>query len=366
MRLRHLNQTKNLNNKTIDKNLEEVITQLRRSDIQKNRLIKSIYKLYEDYLKFLRETIFTSVEKGIYGLCSEMSINDKFINPEGLSNVLKKDLSLLINSQLPLITIEQLKLTNNSNHSKLLNIYGLEELGELKEYETNIFEYYNNSTIEEPFRFHCSDNRPITYENYQSLSEDDIASVNLDEKDNLDCLSKQIIIKKIDKKEHFVVSSIELIEHSNHEDSDNSKNQISEVFISNHNLDFFYLIDRSLTNLLLNFSYAINLELFQIKLIKRLVSMDNFKSLVNKNYIIKHPYPFVIKFDLDNKLLTKQNGKSSNIHLFNLTKIELEYNYLDLSICRDKINSLKNKFKLLLKKERYWKKKEFSIININK
>ena len=49
--------------------------------------------------------------------------------------------------------------------------------------------------------------------------------------------------------------------------------------------------------------------------------------------------------------------------MLNISTVELEFNNLKLSIHRNKINELKNKFQLLIKKEKYWRQKE---LNLNK
>ena len=67
----------------------------------------------------------------------------------------------------------------------------------------------------------------------------------------------------------------------------------------NQILKNFDLIDKSLENLLLNLSYKINQELFKANLIKKMISKDSFEYLVGKKLMIKHPYPFVINFELN-------------------------------------------------------------------
>ena len=88
-----------------DLELEEISSQLSRAEVNKNKLIKNIYKEYESYLKLVRELIFTSVEKTVYGFISDFVRNDNTINTKELSNHLENKISYLINSQLPLITI---------------------------------------------------------------------------------------------------------------------------------------------------------------------------------------------------------------------------------------------------------------------
>ena len=114
----------------------------------------------------------------------------------------------------------------------------------------------------------------------------------------------------------------------------------------------------------MNLSYKINSELFKMNLIKKLISEETFKCLSDNFYIVKHPYPFIISYDLiPNKF--SRNNKFSDIYLLNISNVELEFYNFDLSICRNNINELKNRFKLLNKKYRYWKHKEISINNLN-
>ena len=109
----------------------------------------------------------------------------------------------------------------------------------------------------------------------------------------------------------------------------------------------------------------INLELFKIRLIKKIITEETFKCLSNNNSIIKHPYPFVIRYDLYSDKFSPINNKSSDVYLLNITNVELEFYNIKLSNCRNNINELKNRFRLLNKKQRYWKNKEFSLNNLN-
>ena len=120
-------------------------------------------------------------------------------------------------------------------------------------------------------------------------------------------------------------------------------------------------------NFILNNSKLILYERFNKKLLndlsitsKKFISEATFKCLSNNNSIIKHPYPFVIRYDLYSDKFSPINNKSSDVYLFNITNVELEFYNLDLSICRNNINDLKNRFKLLNKKQRYWKNKELA------
>ena len=357
-----------MNNRIKDKNIEEVTKQLRRAEVKKDKLVKDICKEYEVYLQIVRKCIFTSVEKGIYGLYSDVSINNVSINLEAIKDFLKKNKSLLIDSQLPLITIEQLKLGNKNDCAKqVIKVNLLKELVRSKEYKKSIYEYENYLIAEESLQFH-SKNNSSTYEYYESLSEDELSSVNLDNSVDLDPYFNPQTIKDIDQEKQFEISLVDLLDENKANKSKNIEKinyQESDAFIANKNLNSFDLIDKSLTKLLLNLSCKINEELFKINLIKKLISEDTFKSLENNNYIVKYPHPFVIRYEF-NKKSSQDNIRSQEINLFNITNVELEFYNLDLSISRNRINELKYKFQILHKKQCYWKQKEINLNNINK
>ncbi len=345
------------------KNSKEVTIQIKRAEIQKNILIKNIYKEYEAYFDIVRKSMLISAKKGIAGIYSNFSFSDKALHSKELNISLNKNISLLINSKLPFITIEQLKLGDISDPTKqLVNASVLNELAKRIEYETVNIDYENEKTANESIEFHC-DNNLNKYEYYETLSEDEISSVNLDESSYLNSFSKEISIEKIEDGKRLVNAVLELIE----ETSDNKltnyekiNDQAVDVFISSDNLNIFDVIDKSFSKFLLNLSYRINLELFKIKLIKKIITEETFKCLSNNNYIIKHPYPFVIRYDLYPDKISPVSNTSSDVYLFNITNVELEFYNLDLSMCRNNINDLKNRFKLLNKKQRYWKNKELA------
>ena len=352
-----------MSNSIKGRNSKEVTIQLKRAEIQKNILIKNIYKEYEAYFDIVRKSILSSAKKGIAGIYSNFSISDKALHSKELNIFLNKNISLLINSKLPFITIEQLKLDDISDPTKqLVNASVIKELVKRKEYQTVNIDYENEKTANESIEFHC-DNNLKTYEYYETLSEDEISSVNLDESSYLNSFSKEISIEKIEDGKGLVNAFLELIEETTDNkliDYEKINDQPPDVFISSDNLNIFEIIDKSFSNFLLNLSYKINLELFKIKLIKKIITEETFKCLSNNNSIIKHPYPFVIRYDLYPDKLSPINNKSSDIYLFNITNVELEFYNLDLSICRNNINDLKNRFKLLNKKQRYWKNKELA------
>ena len=360
-----------MKNKSRDKTIEQIANQIRRSEVRKNTLTKDICKLYEDYLQIVRKCLTNSVEKGIYGLFSELSKNDLDINEDTINNIFEKNICSIINSQLPLITIEQLKLNDNNDKKKdLANLNAFKELVKFEEYQSIKINYENDLISRDSLQLNSNDNWN-NCEYYEYFGEDKPLSVNLDDEVYLDSTSEPQTNKSINQEIQIVASFIEMIEDNNgiklndcQNKNENAKDQ--DLFIPNQNLDCFDLIDKSLTNLLWNLSYKINLELFKSKLIKKIISEETFKSLTKKNYMIKYPHPFVINYTLNfNKILINKIN-SSGIKLFHVNNIELEFYNINLSICRNKINELKNKFKILYKKQGYWKNKELNLNHINK
>ena len=347
-------------------NLDEIIIQLNRAEVQKNLLIRNIYKEYEIYFQIVRKSILASAEKGILSLFSDLSISDKALNSKEISNFINKNIRLLINSKLPFITIEQLKLGDTIDPQKCsVNLNALKELVESRLKQADKFDYENDLNANEPFEFECNNNSNAFY--YESFSQDELSSVNLDERDCLNSFSRQKSIENIEYKK-YSDALLELIEKTtdnklNHHE--NINNQAKDFFMIKNNLNLFEFIDKSFSNLLLNISYAINSELFKKNIIKNIISEATFKCLSNNSYIIKHPRPFIIRYDLNVNNFMKDNEKCSDVYLLNITNIELEFYNLDLSICRNNINELKNKFRLLNKKQNYWKNKELSLKNLN-
>ena len=347
-----------MNNNIKSKNLEEVTIQLNKAEVKKKVLINNIFKEYEIYFQIVRKSLLTSTEKGIFSLLSEIPISESALNTTELNNFFKKDISLLIYSKLPLLTIEQLKLGDISHtQKKYINVNGLTELIEFKliNFEDKD-DLINNNSLE----FH-SNNNLNTYDYYESLSDNKFSSINLDENNYLNCFSNSNTLKKGE----YSGSFIEDTNNFRYNDNKNIKDKFDDVFISSNDYNVFELIDRSFSNLLSKFSYEINLQLYRINLLTKVIPEDTFKYLSNSNYLIRHPYPFVVKCALNQNDLSLEYKKSPNIYLFNISDIELEFHNLELSVCRNNINDLKNKFMLLNKKERYWKNKELNYNNLN-
>ena len=103
-------------------NTEKINSQLERADIQKRILTRNIYREYEIYLNLVRDLLFISVEKGINQIYSDPTINDNFLNENEFSSLFEKKISKLILKNLPLLTVEQLKINEiEKNNNKEIN-----------------------------------------------------------------------------------------------------------------------------------------------------------------------------------------------------------------------------------------------------
>jgi len=269
---------------------------------------------------------------------------------------------------LPLLTIEQLKINQiEKNINKEINFNILDSSTKTKDDQKEKFQYEDGFQLEEPIQFQISKDISNTSEYYEADDYEKLGSLDLDNNDHNNYLSNNDIIENLGVEKQFISSLLELLgeetlikqgypEKENINQMDNlPKNQI---------LNNFDLIDKSLENLLLNLSYNINQELFQANLIKKMISKDTFDYLVGKNFMIKHPYPFVINFELNLNRSSLIGNNFPSIIFFNISTVELEFKNLNLSVQRNKINELKNQFQRLIKKETYWRQKEISLNKI--
>jgi len=112
----------------------------------------------------------------------------------------------------------------------------------------------------------------------------------------------------------------EKVEKSIHQEKENINQK--DNLPKNQILNNFDLMDKSLENLLLNLSYDINQELFKVNLIKKMISKDSFDYLVSKNFMIKHPYPFIINFELNSNRSSFNGNNFPSIIFFNISSVE--------------------------------------------
>ena len=107
--------------------IDKINSQLERAYIQKRILTRNIYREYEHYLNLVRDLLFISVEKGLNQMYIYPTINDNFLNENQFCSLFEKKISKLIFTNLPLLTIEQLKINEiEKNINKEINftIYG--------------------------------------------------------------------------------------------------------------------------------------------------------------------------------------------------------------------------------------------------
>ena len=90
--------------------IDKINSQLERAEIHKRILTRNIYREYELYLNLVRDLLFISVEKGLNQIYSYPTINDNFLNEKKFFGFFEKKISKLIITNLPFITVEQLKI----------------------------------------------------------------------------------------------------------------------------------------------------------------------------------------------------------------------------------------------------------------
>ena len=356
-----------MNNSNNCTEIDKIYSQLKRAEIHKSRLISNIYREYELYLKLVRDLLYISVEKGLNELCSNQLNKGEPSNSKELFGLFEKNISRLIFTSFPLLTVEQLKIKEIQNINQYVDFNSLGNSTKTKYDQKEIFQYKDDYEYEEPNHFQISEDISNTSEYYQAENHEKLVSLDLDNNSHNNYLINNNIIENRGVEQQFISSIIELIEEVKVEKSRYSVNDnINQMEISSNNqsLKVFDLIDNSLENLLLNLSYKINQELFKANLIKKIISKDSFEYLVGKKLMIQHQHPFVINFEF------KINQSSSNSHnlpsiiFFSICTVELECKNLDLSIQRNKINELRNQFQRLIKKETYWRQKEITLNKI--
>lgn len=361
----HLNDLNNFNN-YID--IDKINSQLERADIQKRILTRNIYREYELYLNLVRDLLFISVEKGLNQIYSYPTINDNFLNENEFYSLFEKKISKLIFTNLPFLTVEQLKINEiEKNINKEINFTIFDSSTKIKDDQKEKFQYEDGFQLKEPIQFEITEDLSNTSEYYQAHNYERFVSLDLDNNHHNNYLSKNNIFENLGVEKQFISSLLELIgeekvEKPRYQEKENI-NQMDNL-PKNQILNNFDLIDKSLENLLLNLSYNINQELFKANLIKKMISKDSFDYLVGKNFMIKHPYPFVINFELNLNRSSLIGNNFPSIIFFNISTVELEFKNLNLSIQRNKINELKNQFQRLIKKETYWRQKEITLNKI--
>ena len=349
--------------------VDKINSQLKRAEIQKSRLIQNIYREYELYLNLLRDLLSSSVEKGFSELFSYQSIKDNSLNVNAFLCLFQRKISNLIYTNLPLLTVEQLKINKIEKIiNKDINFNQLLSSTNTKNDQIEKYQNKEGSLFEESMHFQISEDISNTSEYYQAENLEKFVSLNLDKNYHNNYFSHNNIFENIGLEKQFISSLLELIDEVRVGKTIYSeKENISEIDILKKydSLKIFDLIDKSLENLLLNLSYKINQELFEANLIKKMISKDSFEYLVGKKLMIKHPQPFVINFDINTDQILSNGENLPDVIFFNISTVEMEFKNLNLSIQRNKINEQKNQFQRLIKKETYWRQKEITLNKIH-
>ena len=122
--------------------IDKIYSQLERADIQKRKLTRNIYKEYELYLNLVRDLLFVSVEKGLNQICSYPTINDNFLNENEFYSLFEKKISKLIFMNLPLLTVEQLKINEiEKNINKEINFTIFDSSTKIKDEQKEKFKF---------------------------------------------------------------------------------------------------------------------------------------------------------------------------------------------------------------------------------
>ena len=357
-----------MNNYNISVDIDKINSQLERADIQKRILIKNIYREYELYLNLVRDLISSSVEKGLNEVYSYPSINKNFLDENEFFCSFEKKISQIIYENLPLLTIEQLKINDiDKKLNKKNKFNSLVSSTKTNDDQKEKFQYEEDIRLEEPIQFQISKDISNTSDYYQADNYEKFTSLDLDTNENDNYLSNSNINENLGVEKQFIVSLVELIEEEKIEKPKHSeKDNINQMDISfkHQSLKNLDSIDNSLENLLLNLSFKINQELFKANLIKKMISKDSFEYLVSQKLILKHPRPFVVNFEFNLNRLSSAGDNLKSIFFFNISTVELEFINLNLSIQRNKIIELKNQFQRLIKKETYWRQKESTLNRI--
>ena len=330
------------------KNHKNADSQLLLLKIKRKKLITDFYRLYSSYLDVVRSLIYDSIKKSIiplFYLSNYESINTSD-NEQDFSLVLKK-IKLLINELIPFLTIEQLIIEEVSNS----------QIG--KDSESDLSEDYIKSSsylIEDEL-----DLNDFNYQYYEDLIDDNInKSINLD-----DFLNKSIISSKIINN-NFDESLKNNYSETTEIDADVEINKFSTFDLDSYSLNgilsWIEIIESSLIYKLIRLSYKLNTELYESNIISQLVPEDTFTYIVKNSFLVSHPKPFIIRFNLNINQSIKDtnpiNNNISDIYLISVNPTELEFYNIDLCNIKNKILELKYKLRGLLKKEKYWLNKK--------
>ena len=150
----HLNDLNNFNN-YID--TDKINSQLERAEIQKKILTRNIYREYELYLNLVRDLLLISVEKGLNQIYSYPTINDNFLNENEFYSLFEKKISKLIFTNLPFLTVEQLRINEIKNNiNKEINFTIFDSYTKTMDDQKEKFQYEDVFQFKEPTQLDLS------------------------------------------------------------------------------------------------------------------------------------------------------------------------------------------------------------------
>ena len=162
-------QTSHLNNFNNYIDINKINSQLDRAEIQKRILTRNIYREYELYLNLVRDLLFISVEKGLNQIYSYPTINDNFLNENEFYSFFEKKISKLIFTNLPFLTLEQLKINEiEKNINKEINFTIFDSSTKIKDNQKEKFQIEDGFQLNETTQFKINEDFSNTSEYYQA------------------------------------------------------------------------------------------------------------------------------------------------------------------------------------------------------
>ncbi len=222
---------KNFNNFV---NIDKINSQLERAEIKKTILIRNIYREYELYLNLLRELLYINVKKGLNQIYSHLAINDNFLNENEFCDLFEKKISKIIHKNLPLLTVEQLKINEiEKNINKEINFNSSDNFIKTKDGQKEKFQYEDGFQLEEPIQFQISKDISNTSKYYQAENYEEFESLDLDNNDHNNYLSNKNFIENLGVEKQSIYSLLELIWEEMVEKPRQSENKhINNMYVS--------------------------------------------------------------------------------------------------------------------------------------
>ena len=192
--------------------IDKINSQLERADIKKRILTRNIYSEYELYLNLIRDLLFISVEKGLNQIYSYPTINDNFLNENEFYSLFEKKISKLIFTNLPFLTVEQLRINEiEKNINMEINFPIFDSFTKTKDDQKEKFQYEEGFQLKEPTQFKISEDFSTPSEYYQGHNYEQFVSIDLDNNDHNNYLSKNDIFENLGVEKQFISSLLELI-----------------------------------------------------------------------------------------------------------------------------------------------------------